>query len=118
MLMPSQGVACTSPSLLRRRHSLHGAFTLIELLIVVAIIALLAGLLLPALAQAKRKAKRIQCINNERQLSITWVMYAGDNSDNLVTNGETVAGGSTDPKLWIQGVFFNAQDNTNSALML
>jgi hypothetical protein len=86
--------------------------------VAIAIIAVLASLLLPALAKAKGRAKRIQCINNERQLSFTWVMYAGDNSDAMVANGQTVAGGSINSKLWIQGVFFNVNDNTNSALML
>src|ERR1044071_3098265 len=63
------------------------AFTLVELLVVIAIIAVLAALLLPALTRARDQGQRIRCFNNQRQLAITWLMYAGDSADALVPNG-------------------------------
>jgi prepilin-type N-terminal cleavage/methylation domain-containing protein/prepilin-type processing-associated H-X9-DG protein len=65
---------------LRRRD----AFTLIELIVVIAIIAILASMLLPALSKAKLKGTGAVCLNNHKQLSLAFQMYATENNDTMV----------------------------------
>src|SRR5881397_2470130 len=94
------------------------AFTLLELLVVIASIAILAGLLLPALAKAKTKAQGIQCLNNQNQLSLSWIMYADDNADKIPPNNINEA----DPKkTWVVGWLDYARavpDNTNTVNLM
>ena len=74
------------------------AFTLIELLVVIAIVAILASLLLPALSKTKQKAQGIFCMNNHKQLTLAWQMYADDNRDELVYSmGQTIN------RVWVRG---------------
>jgi len=77
------------------------AFTLIELLVVIAIIAILAALLLPALSAARLKAERIACLNNQRQLTLAWMMYSDDNNARLPPNADLSGGGVNS---WVNGV--------------
>ena len=98
-------------------------FTLIELLTVIAVIAILASLLLPALSGARSKASAISCLNNERQLMLGCLVYAGDFDDRLPYN----LGTAEIKKLQAQNEFWNwsmpvmswelDSDNTNRVLL-
>ena len=93
----------------------RNGFTLVELLVVIAVIGILASLLLPALARSKAKANTIYCLNNNKQLVAGWLMYADDYSQRLPYNfGGADAESNAN---WVAGRldWELTPDNTNTA---
>ena len=92
------------------------AFTLVELLVVIAVIGILASLVVPSLFKAKAKAQGIQCLNNHRHLMLAWRMYSDDNRDQLLFASPSVNVGDTskDPYTWVLGLMdFDSQNPSN-----
>ncbi len=79
---------------LRENPPFRRGFTVIELLVVIAIIAILAALLLPALVKAKAKAQRTACLNDQRQIGLSFTMWANDHDDKYPSVVDLSEGGS------------------------
>ena len=99
------------------------AFTLVELLVVIALIAVLAAMLFPALNRAKEKAQGVQCVSNTRQLAFAWFLYSDDYNGRLAYNLGGKAGGK-DPAMKTNANWVNNNltwgletDNTNTATL-
>jgi prepilin-type N-terminal cleavage/methylation domain-containing protein len=111
------------------KHARRAAFTLIELLVVIAIIAILAAMLLPALSAAKEKALGIASLNNLKQLTLAWMMFADDNHQTLPQNIAVSSGYTTDNPLannyqpgqkyacWVLGDMTTQNSMTNNLLL-
>jgi prepilin-type N-terminal cleavage/methylation domain-containing protein len=87
------------------------AFTLIELLVVIAIIALLLAILMPSLKKAKEIGQRVVCLNNTRQLTLVWRMYADDNDNKICAANDLkgkgwikIGSNSKDPAVQIKSI--------------
>jgi prepilin-type processing-associated H-X9-DG protein/prepilin-type N-terminal cleavage/methylation domain-containing protein len=99
------------------------AFTLVELLVVIAVVAILATLLISVLGEAKSKGHSISCLSHERQLIVAWHVYADENEGRVAKNYgitrtlETIADGTY--KNWVNNVLDWSTDpmNTNKALL-
>jgi type II secretory pathway pseudopilin PulG len=75
-------------------HSAKRGFTLVALLVIIAVLAILAAMLLPALASAHNKARRINCVNNLKQCGLAFRIWEGDNGDKYPMDVSTDKGGT------------------------
>ncbi len=109
-------------SRVRAAGAARSGFTLVELLVVLAVVGILASLLLPALARAKAKGQGIFCLNNMRQLGYAWVMYADEHTGRLPYNlGGDLTRHTAAPRTnanWVNNILSweeTDSDNTNTA---
>lgn len=99
-------------NLARAERNPSAAFTLTDLVTMLAVLALLAMLLLPAAARTQADSRAFQCLNNNRELNRAWRMWADDNQDRIpYASGDTV---SYSPLTWVSGgLDFNPANRSN-----
>ena len=107
------------------RNTGNLGFTLIELMVAIAIIGILAALLLPVLGKAKSNAQATQCLSNLRQLQIGWTLFISDHEDTLPPNSDGWnAGKDADHPSWVAGnlrpefLAGDKSDGTNESLLI
>jgi prepilin-type N-terminal cleavage/methylation domain-containing protein len=100
-------------------------FTLLELLVVMAVISILAALLLPVLSKSKQKAWQTYCSNNVRQLQLGWLLFAADNNDDLPPNAALLDHGQTIENpgwvagdMWFDSEGYDVAESINTDLLV
>jgi prepilin-type N-terminal cleavage/methylation domain-containing protein len=114
---PTTGIVRASTPPIRPREdrpSPDAAFTLIELLLVIAIIAILAALLLPVLSSVQARGKRVVCLDNLKQSILSFQMYTPDNDGKLAQNYPLQQAGTDS---WVLGDMKVSVDSTNKTLI-
>jgi len=101
----------------QRSRGFNRAFTLIELLVVVAIIAILAALLLPALGRAKARALQTHCLDNMKQLCLGFMLYVDDNGDVMPANASDGAGWHQEDWVYWRTNLAAGEDNSHGVVV-